>query len=301
MRDELMAALPHLRRLPDRIDRILTLTGRGDLRIRSVVDEDRADPADVGEPGAARRGRRGVPGRPRRSCSSRTDPGRPSARTACSRSSATADCSPARCCSCGSSRQSHGTGRHDRVLSDAGPGSRRTARRLRRRSTPPGERYFRHPGDVVRLVLWGRPRSCSVVSSRSATATSEGVTTDLGPGRPRLPARCGSSCSRLLQSWPRRPARHRGRAGLTAAVAPAGSGRLAGAAGAGLFALLDAGLSTSAGGSRTRSRRHVGALHSLPVARVRRRRRRRRDVGKPWLSRSWRRSWRLAACSCSSS
>ena len=37
---ELLSALPHLRRLPDRIDRILTLTSRGDLRIRSVVDED---------------------------------------------------------------------------------------------------------------------------------------------------------------------------------------------------------------------------------------------------------------------
>ena len=34
------AALPQLRRLPDRIDRILTLTGRGELRIRHVVDED---------------------------------------------------------------------------------------------------------------------------------------------------------------------------------------------------------------------------------------------------------------------
>ena len=40
VRDELLAALPHLRRLPDRIDRILTLASRGDLRIRSVVDED---------------------------------------------------------------------------------------------------------------------------------------------------------------------------------------------------------------------------------------------------------------------
>jgi hypothetical protein len=40
IRDELLSALPHLRRLPDRIDRILTLTSRGDLRIRSVVDED---------------------------------------------------------------------------------------------------------------------------------------------------------------------------------------------------------------------------------------------------------------------
>ena len=35
-----MSALPHLRRMPDRIDRILTLASRGDLRIRSVVDED---------------------------------------------------------------------------------------------------------------------------------------------------------------------------------------------------------------------------------------------------------------------
>jgi ubiquinone biosynthesis protein len=40
IRDELVAALPHLRNLPDRIDRILTLTSRGELRIRSVVDED---------------------------------------------------------------------------------------------------------------------------------------------------------------------------------------------------------------------------------------------------------------------
>ena len=40
IRDELFAALPHLRHLPDRIDRILTLTSRGDLRIRHVVDED---------------------------------------------------------------------------------------------------------------------------------------------------------------------------------------------------------------------------------------------------------------------
>jgi ubiquinone biosynthesis protein len=40
IRDELLSVLPHLRRLPDRIDRVLTMTGRGDLRIRSVVDED---------------------------------------------------------------------------------------------------------------------------------------------------------------------------------------------------------------------------------------------------------------------
>ena len=40
IRDELLSALPHLRRLPERVDRILTLTGRGELRIRTVVDED---------------------------------------------------------------------------------------------------------------------------------------------------------------------------------------------------------------------------------------------------------------------
>ena len=39
-RNELLAMVPHLRRLPERVDRILTLTGRGDLRVRSVVDED---------------------------------------------------------------------------------------------------------------------------------------------------------------------------------------------------------------------------------------------------------------------
>ena len=40
IRDELLAMVPHLRRLPDRVDRILTLPGRGELRVRSVVDED---------------------------------------------------------------------------------------------------------------------------------------------------------------------------------------------------------------------------------------------------------------------
>ena len=40
LRTELEAALPRLRRLPDRVDRILTLTSRGDLRLRTVIDED---------------------------------------------------------------------------------------------------------------------------------------------------------------------------------------------------------------------------------------------------------------------
>ena len=40
VRQELLSMLPHLRRLPDRLDRTLLLAGRGDLRVRSVVDED---------------------------------------------------------------------------------------------------------------------------------------------------------------------------------------------------------------------------------------------------------------------
>ena len=40
VRAELLSMLPHLRRLPDRFDRLLMLAGRGDLRVRSVVDED---------------------------------------------------------------------------------------------------------------------------------------------------------------------------------------------------------------------------------------------------------------------
>jgi ubiquinone biosynthesis protein len=40
VRDELAAMLPRLRRLPDRVDRIMTLAARGDLRVRHVVDED---------------------------------------------------------------------------------------------------------------------------------------------------------------------------------------------------------------------------------------------------------------------
>jgi ubiquinone biosynthesis protein len=37
--DKVGAALPHLRRLPERVDRILTLTGRGDLRVHTAFDE----------------------------------------------------------------------------------------------------------------------------------------------------------------------------------------------------------------------------------------------------------------------
>ncbi len=40
VKDAVLSALPQLRRLPDRLDRMLMLAGRGDLRVRNVVDED---------------------------------------------------------------------------------------------------------------------------------------------------------------------------------------------------------------------------------------------------------------------
>ena len=40
VREELLGTLPHLRRLPERVDRVLTLAGRGEFRVRHVVDED---------------------------------------------------------------------------------------------------------------------------------------------------------------------------------------------------------------------------------------------------------------------
>jgi undecaprenyl-diphosphatase len=45
---------------------------------------------------------------------------------------------------------------------------------------PPGERYFRHPGDVVRLVLWGSAALALGVVIAVGTATTDGITTDLG-------------------------------------------------------------------------------------------------------------------------
>ena len=90
--------LPHLRRLPDRIDRILTLTGRGELRIRTLVDEDaRRILRTLVNRACSRSSARCSSSCPR-CCSWRPTPGPPVAAqdAACSRSSATAACSPAR-------------------------------------------------------------------------------------------------------------------------------------------------------------------------------------------------------------
>ena len=46
--------------------------------------------------------------------------------------------------------------------------------------SPPGERYYRHPGDVVRLVLWGTTALLLAIIIDIGTHTTDGLTADLG-------------------------------------------------------------------------------------------------------------------------
>jgi uncharacterized protein (TIRG00374 family) len=52
---------------------------------------------------------------------------------------------------------------------------------------PPGERYFRHPGDVVRLVLWATITALLVLLIEIATHTTGGVAADVGQVAARAP------------------------------------------------------------------------------------------------------------------
>ena len=112
----------------------------------------------------------GVPRRRRRCCSSPPTP----ARTVGERHRPVRDlrlrrpARSARCCCCASSPPSREMGRHDHDHSSNVAARDRTGPHARRStSAPPGERYFRHPGDVVRLVLWGAGHArCSCCSSR---------------------------------------------------------------------------------------------------------------------------------------
>ena len=54
-------------------------------------------------------------------------------------------------------------------------------------SRPPGDRYFRHPGDLVRLVVWGVVTAVLAIVISLATSTSDGVTEDLGRAAARVP------------------------------------------------------------------------------------------------------------------
>ena len=52
---------------------------------------------------------------------------------------------------------------------------------------PPGERYYRHPGDVIRLVVWTVATLVLVLFVDLAVATSTGVRSDLGQAATNVP------------------------------------------------------------------------------------------------------------------
>jgi len=64
---------------------------------------------------------------------------------------------------------------------------------------PPGERYFRHPGDVVRLVVWGLAALVLGFFIRLAPDTSDGLTSDLGRAASRVPTAVRELALALVQ------------------------------------------------------------------------------------------------------
>ena len=306
IRDELLAALPHLRRLPDRIDRILTLTSRGELRIRNVVDED---------------GRRIL----------RTLVNRALLLSIGAVFLLVADAA-ARRHRAGPDRSPSGTGLFEifgyggllagtvlllrvaaAVARDGttnGDNCELTVRppRLRARPTafdaaPPGERYFRHPGDVVRLVLWGaRGAARWPSSSRSGRTRPTGSPPTSGAVGARAPTSLRELALALTQVVAGRGAgRRRDRLVVRAALAPARHRSCSpGAAGCGVWIAArrrarspgPPAPTRSPSGTWVASTRFPSLAYVAGAAAA-------TMVGKPWLARSWRRGDRHRACSCS--
>ena len=163
---------------------------------------------------------------------------------------------------------------------------------------PPGDRYFRHPGDVVRLVVWGVAAVLLVLLLRLGKETSQGVTEDLGRAASSIPDAVREFALALAQVgallvpavivallvWQRRWRR------LALVIAGAAAGVIA-------FVLVDLYLdlpgrledavSTSTWVTSTRfpSLAYVAGAAGATM------------VGKPWLSRSYRRAsdWAIVA------
>ncbi len=156
---------------------------------------------------------------------------------------------------------------------------------------PPGERYFRHPGDVVRLVLWGAAAVLLTIVIGIGTSTTDGVTDDLG----RAAARLAVSIRQLLLALTQ----------VVAVTVPAvvvvglavrrrwrrlGIVTLAGGAGLLTWFAVDAGLDLPgrlgdavSSGTWVASTRFPSLAYLAGAAAV-------AMVGKPWLARSWRRA-----------
>ena len=158
-------------------------------------------------------------------------------------------------------------------------------------SRPPGERYFRHPGDVVRLSVWAATTILIVLFVVVASRTSDGVRADLGDAATQVPP----TVRQLLLAGVQLTAVVAPVAVVAALVARRRWRRLAtllaaGAAGAALVLLLGmleeepAAVSGALAGdawlisTRFPSLAYVGAAVAAGT------------VGKPWLSRRWRRA-----------
>ena len=163
------------------------------------------------------------------------------------------------------------------------------------RPAPPGERYFRHPGDVVRLVLWGIAALLLAIVIDVGTHTTDGLTADLG----RVGARAPMSLRELVLALTQV-----GAVGVPAFVAIGlvvtqrwrrlGIVALAASAGFGIWMLLDAAIDLPGrlpdavtSGTWVASTRFPSLAYLAGAAAV-------AMVGKPWLGRSWRRATDLS-------
>ncbi len=138
---------------------------------------------------------------------------------------------------------------------------------------PPGDRYFRHPGDVVRLVLWGTALVLLAIFLSVADATSAGVSTDLGRVASQLPDAVREFFLTVAQvGGVLVPVRDRGVAGLATAVA-AHRRRTAGRRGRSARVRGSRLVPRHPSTGRRRGRhRDLGGVVALSVTRLRRRR-----------------------------
>jgi len=157
------------------------------------------------------------------------------------------------------------------------------------------ERCFRHPIDSVRVVLWGALLVLLVALAWRATGTTEGLTADFGRIGSRVPGAVRELALALVQVGALGTAiAVLGVLGIPPRWRRLGMVALSAGAGGGLFALLDAVVELPGGlpGAVGEESRILAVNLPWPIcvavaAAV-------LSVGKPWLSRPWRRAGDLA-------
>jgi glycosyltransferase 2 family protein len=156
---------------------------------------------------------------------------------------------------------------------------------------PPGERYYRHPGDVVRVVVWVVTTIALILLIESAEGTNAGLREDLGDAAALLPQAVRQLAIAVAQvAAVLVPvvivaclvAQRRWRRSIGLAVAAA--------AGVGFFVLIDRAVGVAGPvpealdddswliSSRFPSPSYLAAVAAATI------------VGKPWLTRAWRRA-----------